>query len=237
MTPDLNILIISALSIGFLHTLLGPDHYIPFIMLAKAQKWSGKKTAWVVAACGIGHVGSSILLGAVGIALGMALSKLTGIEAMRGGLAAWLLIGFGLAYSVWALLRLARGKSHTHTHVHTDGTIHSHRHSHHQEHMHPHQEQNTSSITPWILFIIFIFGPCEPLIPLLMYPAAVHGIWQMALVALAFAIATIGTMLAAVLFAHRGIELISWKRFEKYTHLVAGLTILISGLGIEFLGL
>jgi len=24
----------------------------------------------------------------------------------------------------------------------------------------------------WALFLIFVFGPCEPLIPLIMYPAA-----------------------------------------------------------------
>ena len=47
-------------SIGFIHTALGPDHYIPFIALSKSQNWSKLKTVWVTALSGLGHVGSSI---------------------------------------------------------------------------------------------------------------------------------------------------------------------------------
>ena len=35
--------------------------------------------------------------------------------------------------------------------------------THHGEHMHPHLVG--ASLTPWALFVIFVFGPCEPLIP------------------------------------------------------------------------
>ena len=53
--------------------------------------------------------------------------------------------------------------------------------------------------TPWALFIIFVFGPCEPLIPVLMYPAA-HANWlAVTAVCLAFGLATIGTMLAMMI--------------------------------------
>lgn len=37
MTQELGILLITAVSIGFFHTLLGPDHYVPFIAMAKAR--------------------------------------------------------------------------------------------------------------------------------------------------------------------------------------------------------
>lgn len=60
MSQELTILTITAASIGLFHTLLGPDHYLPFIVMAKAGKWSLFKTAWVTFLCGIGHVGSSI---------------------------------------------------------------------------------------------------------------------------------------------------------------------------------
>ena len=67
---------IAAASIGFFHTLLGPDHYLPFVMISWARKWSGFKTMIVTFLCGIGHVGSSVVLGLAGVALGIAVNKL-----------------------------------------------------------------------------------------------------------------------------------------------------------------
>lgn len=98
MPEEYAVLIVIAASIGFLHTLLGPDHYLPFIVMARARQWSLLKTAWITFMCGLGHVASSVLLGIVGIALGIAVSKLEGIESFRGDLAVWALIAFGLVY-------------------------------------------------------------------------------------------------------------------------------------------
>jgi len=44
MTNELLILRWSAASIGFVHTILGPDHYVPFIMIGKARNWSMPRT-------------------------------------------------------------------------------------------------------------------------------------------------------------------------------------------------
>jgi len=41
------IIIFTAIPVGILHTLFGPDHYVPFIALAKAHHWSLKKTTWI----------------------------------------------------------------------------------------------------------------------------------------------------------------------------------------------
>ncbi len=93
------------------------------------------------------------------------------------------------------------------------------------------------NITPWALFIIFVLGPCEPLIPLLMYPAASNSMSGMILVATIFSVVTIGTMLGMVFLAERGIRLVSLKPLERYVHALAGGTICASGLAIKFLGL
>ena len=34
---DINILIVTAISIGFIHTIIGPDHYLPFIVMGKSK--------------------------------------------------------------------------------------------------------------------------------------------------------------------------------------------------------
>ena len=56
MPPDLALLLLTGASIGVIHTLLGPDHYLPFVALSKARAWTQGRTAAITAACGVGHV-------------------------------------------------------------------------------------------------------------------------------------------------------------------------------------
>jgi len=71
MTTEFQILLMTAASVGFLHTILGPDHYLPFIMIGKARDWTLKKTLWLTFLCGVGHILSSVVIGLVGIAIGV----------------------------------------------------------------------------------------------------------------------------------------------------------------------
>ena len=229
-------LIVTAATIGFFHTLLGPDHYLPFIMMAWSRKWSHAKTATITLLCGLGHIGSSVLLGLIGVSLGLAVKKLEIVESARGNIAAWLLIAFGLAYMVWGLRRAYRNIPHTHHHSHTDADTHEHTHSHHSEHTHIHNHKKPS-ITPWALFVIFVFGPCEPLIPILMYPAAKNSLSGLLIVTAVFGTVTIATMLAIVMLSAAGVSFVPFKRLERFSHAIAGATILICGLAIVFLGL
>lgn len=223
-------------TIGLIHTVLGPDHYLPFIVMSRARRWPLPKTLLISFFCGLGHVLSSVFLGFVGIALGVAVARLEGIESFRGGLAAWLLIGFGFAYFIWGIHKAIKNRPHRHLHVHADGEAHSHLHSHEADHTHVH-DQMKRSVTPWILFTIFVFGPCEPLIPLVMYPAAEHNIPGVFLVASTFGSATILTMLAIIGGASWGISFVGLGRLERYVHALAGALIFISGLSVQFLGL
>ncbi|MCJ7523916.1 MAG: hypothetical protein MUP71_01680, partial [Candidatus Aminicenantes bacterium] len=56
----------TAVALGFVHTLLGPDHYLPFIAMAKARQWSLKRTLLIAFFSGLGHVLSSVVLGFLG---------------------------------------------------------------------------------------------------------------------------------------------------------------------------
>ncbi len=237
MSNELLILIIAAASIGFFHTLLGPDHYLPFIVMSRSRSWSLRKTSLVTVLCGIGHVLSSVLLGIIGIALGIAVSKLEAIESFRGSIAAWVLIAFGLVYFIWGMRRALRNKPHEHLHKHEYGFSHMHTHHHTEVHMHVHRKKGTKNITPWVLFTIFVFGPCEPLIPLLMYPAAKNSLLGVVLVTGLFSATTILTMLGIVLISTFGLNLIPMNRLERYTHAIAGATISLCGVSIQFLGL
>jgi len=175
MNESIALLSATAISIGFVHTVLGPDHYLPFIVLSEAKKWTLRKTMFITFLCGLGHVLSSVVVGLVGIGVGISVNKLVKVESFRGSIAAWLFIAFGLVYLVMSIRNLIRKKKHNHEHFHMGTEPHSHEHNHLQEHTHVHQT-DVLKTTPWILFLIFIFGPCEPLIPILMYPAAQNNI-------------------------------------------------------------
>ncbi len=249
---ELLILLTTAASLGLIHTILGPDHYIPFIMMGKAGKWSMKKTCMVTALCGIGHVGGSLLLGVIGIGIGIGLHSIDLIDTVRGSVAAWLFIAFGLTYFLWGLKNAMRNKSHTHTHSHPGGITHDHLHKHSGNHMHVHESEHVSQadeenhtiknkqkrkIGIWALFVIFILGPCEPLIPLLMYPAAKLSTGGVIAVSATFMVFTVATMLVMVAFGFAGAKSVRLKFAEKYMHALAGFTILLCGIGIAFLGL
>ena len=233
MTDNLTALTITAASLAFIHTVLGPDHYLPFIVMSRARKWTIYKTSWVTLLSGFGHVISSILLGTIGIGVGIALNKLEFMESVRGDLAAWLFVLFGLGYMSWGIYRAVKNKPHKHIHYHGNGTSHVHEHTHLEEHDHTHK----NNITPWILFTIFFLGPCEPLIPLLMYPAAKNSAWGVAQVSIVFGLITMLTMLVLVLLASYGLKFVRLGKMERFTHAIAGATILLSGIAILFLGL
>lgn len=236
MLSEIAILAGTAATIGFVHTILGPDHYLPFIVLSKARQWSGVQTVMITFLCGVGHVLSSVVLGFIGIALGIAVFRLEVLESFRGELAAWLLIAFGFAYFIWGLRRVIRHRTHEHFHVHESGKPHLHLHKHLGDHSHPHGSE-LGSLTPWVLFTIFVFGPCEPLIPLVMYPAARNNMMSVVMVVSIFGLTTIATMLSIVLASLYGLSRLPLRQLEKYSHALAGLAIFLSGGAIKFLGL
>jgi sulfite exporter TauE/SafE len=249
VSSDILVLAGTAASIGILHTLLGPDHYLPFVAMGKAKGWTRAHTLALTAVCGLGHVIGSIALGLIGIAFGLGVANLGSVESARGELAGWAIIAFGLVYAVWGLRRARTGHHHVHVHAHADGVTHVHTHDHRREHAHPHpaaHEQpaarNAMVITPWVLFTIFVLGPCEPLIPLLMYPAAAHDWMAVGLVTAVFALATIATMVAMVGVALSGLSLsrrraVSFGPLERHAHSLAGAAVAACGAAMVFLGL
>jgi ABC-type nickel/cobalt efflux system permease component RcnA len=232
MTSELTILLASAASIGLVHTVLGPDHYVPFVAMARGNGWTLRRTLWITAICGLGHVLGSVALGVVGVAAGITLRHLEVFESSRGEVAGWLLMAFGLAYFAWSMVRMARGRAHIHVHRHADGTAHVHPHDHHGAHAHAHIHRG-GNLVPWSLFIIFVLGPCEPLIPLLMFPAATLGSAAVALVAAVFGLVTIGTMLAIVAVSCLGMKAVISERWGRFGQPAAGALVFLCGVAIR----
>jgi hypothetical protein len=211
MTGELLTLVSTAALLGVVHTVVGPDHFLPFAFLARAGSWSRTNTMLVTLACGVGHVVGSVVLASVGIVLGLALSSLEIVGSFRGDAAAWLLVGIGLAYVVWGLRR-----ARTHTHAHPG---------------------SGRRLAPWALFIVFVLGPCEVLIPLLMYAAAAHGLAGAVLAVSAFGLATLAAMLVTVWICLQGLTRLPLGGLERYAHAMAGGGLVFCGCAVLFLGL
>jgi hypothetical protein len=224
-------------AIAITHTLLGPDHYLPFVMMAHAGRWSRTKTAWVTALCGLGHVASSLVLGALGVLAGMAVHQVEGWESARGDWAAWGLVGLGAAYGLWGLRKAIRQGQGLAPHDH--GFVHIHRHGDH-EHAHAHgpdPRRVRSMMSFWALFALFVLGPCEPLIPLFVMPAS-RGRWELAAgLAFVFTLLTVACMVGTVLAMHSGLMRLPLRGLERWSHALAGGVIAASGLAIVALGL
>lgn len=228
MGPSSEALVLSltAASIGAIHTLLGPDHSVPFVAMSRAGNWSARKTLWVTAGCGLGHVASSVLIGSVGLALGVVVMRLEAFEALRGDTAAWMLIAFGSAYLAWGVVQARHSAPRAHVHAaHRAVGVAS--------------EADTGAVvasvwTPWLMFLVFVFGPCEPLIPLLMYPAAKASPWAVAAVVAAFTLATVATMTLTVMAMRFGMSFLHLPQLGRFGHALAGLAILVCGMLVTF---
>ena len=208
-------LALAAVTVGALHT-LAPDHWIPFAALARARGWSAARTARITVACGFGHVTVSALLGLLGLAFGLTMIRAFG-ERMEA-LAGILLIGFGLAYGIWGLRRAAGRRLHGHSHSHYD-------------HVHDH-----ARTTAWTLFLLFSADPCVAVIPLL-FAAAPLGAGRTAAVVLLYELATILTMVALVLPARAGANVLRARWLDRWGDAAAGAVIAAVGITVTALGI
>jgi sulfite exporter TauE/SafE len=219
---DQNILISTAALIAFIHTLIGPDHYLIFAALGKARDWSMAETLKYTSICSIGHILSSVIIGFIGIFFGIELAKLVNLEEFRGLLSGWVLLFFGLIYFVWGLRKIR---------------IHKNKNNLSDKHSYINSQKKAFNITPWALFIVFVLGPCEALIPLFMYPAIETNMMLVFQVALVFGIVTLLTMLLSVFLLMKGLNIFKFNSFEKYSHVIAGASIMLCALAINITGL
>ncbi|HEY0056366.1 MAG TPA: hypothetical protein VGB63_13510 [Pedobacter sp.] len=225
-------LIIAAITIACLHTFTGPDHYLPFIALSRSRGWSFGKTIFWTMLCGCGHVWSSVLLGLGGAALGWSVSKISWLESVRGGLAGWAMLSFGLAYAGWGIYRASKEKVHKHFDVGDGGDLYVFEHKHNQAVV----PSERHKVTPWVMFVIFLLGPCEPMIPLLFFPGINNSWADMSILILVYTCVTLVTMMVLVMCGYYSTRFFKLEALERYMHPLGGLTLVLCGSGMVFWG-
>jgi sulfite exporter TauE/SafE len=225
-------LILSAVSISFIHTASGPDHYLPFIVLSKSKKWSKSKTILLTIACGFGHVLSSLVLGAVGVFMGWQLNKFSWFQDIRGNISGWALLIFGVIYLIYGIIQTIKNKPHKHFDVLGDD-VYVYEHNHGEVVM----PQSRIKVTPFVLFMIFVMGPSEPLTPLLFYSGLNRSVTEIVALVVPFALTTVATMLGMVLLGRYGYStFFNADKLERYMGVVSGAVVTVCGIGMVFLG-
>ncbi len=221
-------LIVAAVSVGSLHT-LAPDHWLPFAALARAERWSRRRTAGITAVCGLGHVTASVALGLLALAFGLELLQTFGhrLESVSG----LLLIGFGVAYGGWGLHRTIAAKAHHHAHLH------GHAHVHLIAHESPSATtESHRRLTAWSLFLLFSADPCVAVIPLLFAAAPLGWTRTLAIVA-AYELATIATMVLLVIPTREAASRIAGAWADRWGDALAGGVVATVGVAVMVLGI
>lgn len=207
-------LAVAAVTVGSLHT-AAPDHWVPFAALARARRWSFRRTALVTLACGFGHVTVSALFGFLGLFFGVRM--LHALGSRMGAVAPLLLIAFGVVYGLWGLRRAVAPRLHGHRHPHYD-------------HVH-----DPSRASAWTLFLLFSADPCVAVIPLL-FAAAPLGLGPTVGIVLLYEAATLATMLLFVLPARAGARVLRAPWLDRYGDAAAGGLIAAVGIAVAALG-
>ena len=215
--PDAGaVLITSASATAFLHAVI-PDHWLPFVLVGKAQGWSKRKTLFYSALSAILHVAVSIVLGTIGYIIGIASASSIG-ENMESVIGLVLLL-FGILYSAWGLKShggaLHLGHSHG-PHSHEDGL-----------------KGKKRKITGWSLALVMGLNPCVVALPVISATVA-KGFVVMLLVSAAFALTTILLLVGLTSLGLLTSYKLKLKFLEKYGEVLSGIILSITGVAFLF---
>lgn len=187
-----------------LHAVL-PTHWLSFVLVARAQRWTMGKMLRVVVFSGLGHVTTTAVVGLCAAALGKDLQR--HVEDLETPLSALILLAFGLYYLVsgW------RREGHRHcTHDHSE------------------DPPAPDRVAVGALFLEMTLSPCESLIPLFFAAGALP--WGL-LVAMAL-LSSLLTVAAMALFsslAFKGYSRLTLPWLERNERLVLGGLLLLLG--------
>ena len=199
-------IILISVGIAVVHAMI-PTHWLPFVLVSRAQKWSLRKMLSIVALAGLGHVGSTTAVGFLIAWIGWRVSEV--VEGIVGPIAAGILILLGMLYIALYFKELGHG--------------------HH--HGHPAELSDKGAILS--LIAILTFSPCEAMLPIY-FAASPLGWYMIILLSVFVALGTVGGMMILTYLAYRGIESIRFANLEHYEKLILGLLMTLLGIIVIF---
>ena len=207
--------IIGAAIVGMLH-MSAPDHWLTLCVLARNKKWTPKKLFGISFMTAIGHVGLSVVIGLVVVAIGLVFSHLIS-DYLDTGIGIVMVVG-GL---VVGIIPLVRKNPHHHDH--------NHEHEHNHEHDEGGKYDKLTSKIGYFAVLGAALSPDPSIIPI--YFSAISAGFYFALeLSVVFAAASILTLLLLVQLGTMGLVKTLAKIPEKYNDSMVGFVIMAIGI-------
>jgi len=191
---------------AFLHAAL-PTHWLPFVLVGRAQRWSLARVLGAVAAAGLAHIVTTAVVGGLIVVAGLALEQW--ISGLLPHLAAVLLFLFGAFYLARAaLLRVqpAGGPA-----------------------LETPEPRVSDAAAFWGLVAMLAVSPGEVLLPLYLSQAT-EGLLVLAVMTAAFLLGTILGMTVFTVLASLGYSALRLERWARYESMVLGVALIVVGL-------
>jgi nickel/cobalt exporter len=219
---------ITGFGVAFFHAAI-PTHWLPFVLTARAQRWSHTRTLAITALAGSGHVLCTALLGLFIAWFGIVLNKKIGdwFPHLAGGM----LLLLGLFY----IFRQIVTKGHPHKHL-----VGGHPHAS-DTHDHPPSRSygvagehigRTKPVSDRVaimsLLAMLTFSPCEAFLPI--YASGVRYGWSgFALLTVILSVGCVAGMVIFTALTLAGVRRIKLGLLEKYESGMMGVLLCVIG--------
>lgn len=201
-------IITGTILLAVIHALI-PNHWLPLVAVAKAEKWEKSELMLVSSITASAHVLGTVILG---IILGLVGSKLAHqYDEYVHVIAPVLLIVFGLIYFTVNL-------------------------PHHHHAAKEDVEQYRKSKKKWIVIfvVMMFFSPCLE-VESLFLAAGAYGLDDILLLALVYAAISISGIITLVMLAFRGVQLLKMHMIEHNEKRITGVVLIIVGIVTFFI--
>ena len=199
-------LLLGGLVTAFLHAAL-PTHWLPFVLVGRAQRWSLATTLWSVLAAGLAHIAVTAVVGGLIVAAGLALDQW--VAGVLPYVSAGLLFVLGLFYLTRATLMKP---------VPASG---------------PELETPEATVSQaaafWGLVAVMAASPGEGLLPLYL-SSAEEGLMVLVLLTVVLAVGTVLGMAVFTTLARAGASILKLERWARYEGAILGLALIALGL-------
>ncbi len=223
------VLLVASASVAIIHAIL-PDHWVPIALVARADRWPLRRTAWTGLWTGVGHVVGSLILGVLAIGLGIGFKGLVQWETPAVGI---VLIATGLGFFLWSRNHHLTPHSHTHSHSHSHEHFHFigggrgglTRHGHGENRDLPHSHSKIA----WLIPVGIAASPDLAILPVGVAAATV-GLDLAIQVVILYVVVSIGSMVAFTVGAAWGGYHIQWPWLEQHASDITALVLILLGL-------
>ena len=192
-------LLIGSILLGAVHAAI-PNHWLPVVLIGRAEGWSARETLGVVSLSGFFHTLSTVVLGIVVGAIGMEVSER--LEAQARLVASLLLVFMGLIYFA---MHDANAGSPDHPHEHVPRRLTG--------------RSKASIITT--LSVAMLFSPCLE-IETFFFTAGTLGWPAITTLAVGYTVVTIACMVGLTALSYRGLARLNWHWLDHHEKRITG---------------